>query len=187
MSWSNVQKRQSFVFWDPSGNGNPLAAFQSVSLATAAEVAAAVAAGFSSARVGATVVPTPITTGAPTRRVMGISAESAVNGKNVSVVIDGIAEVMVNAAVALDSLLFPAAAATRTTSQTPLTNLPQVILPPAPDVPLTYNLCLADDTAIVAASTGANALYYPIGYALEVAAAQYTVIPVRLHLAPFYA
>jgi len=182
-----IAQSASFVFWDATGNGNPIGAYQCVSLATQAEVDAAVAAGHGHAMLGATVVATPINTGVATRRVLGVTQMSQASGREVSVALDGFAEVMVNEAVAVDTLLFAVAAETRTNLQTPLVNLPLMVMPVAPDLPQTYNLCLVNDLAITPASGGANALYWPVGIALEVATAKYDVIQVQLMLQPMYA
>jgi|GEM_PF-6247640 hypothetical protein len=187
MSFHLNQRIESYLYWDASGNGRALAAYQPVSLADATEVAAAVAAGMHQAVIGRVVVPTPVSGGFATRRVTGISTASARNTKEIAVAVEGVAEVMTNAAVAVDARVFAVAAEARSSAQTPFTNLPMINLPVDPSFTVSYNLSLADDPAVTIATSGANTLYNPIGYALEAATAKYDVIAVRLELAPFYA
>lgn len=173
----------SFVFWDATGNGNPIAAYQCVALADTTEVAAANAAGVRG-EFGDIVVVCPVSSGLSTRRVVGVTLGSAWNGGELTVVLDGSAYVMANAAIAASptGIVHPAAAGTRTTSQTPLTNNFDMLLPSDPKFPVTYNLGLIDDTALPAAGT----LVWPLGWPLEAATAQYDLIAVELATGPFY-
>lgn len=178
---------QSFIYWDTVGSGvNPIAPFQIVSLADSSEVAAALAAGVRDAVIGRLVVPTPVGTvlGATvaTRRVVGVTKNACYNGEELLVQSDGVAEVMVNAAVACDAMLHAVARATRTSAQTPFTSLEELLLPVDPRLTLTYQLCMADDAALTLSSSGSNAFFYPLGFALAAATAQYDVIPVQLQL-----
>ena len=168
---------QGFRFWDSTGAGNGIARYSAVSLASAAEVAAANAAGVSG-NVGEIVVQAPVAAGFTTRRVVGITNSSARNGQDIVVITGGVAWVQVSAAVALDSVLFGALAETRTSAQTPFVDVEDMRLANDPIVPITYNLVLADDTALPAANT----LHYPIGFALKAAVAKYDIIPVDLQL-----
>ncbi len=185
-----TEQTRSFVFWDTVGSGaNPIAPFQCVSLADASEVSAAAAAGVREAVAGRLVVPTPVGTKLgvtmATRRIVGVTAGGAWNGDEVLVQSGGVAEVMVNAAVAVDAVLSAVARATRTTAQTPLTNLEEMLLPFDPRAALTYQLCLADDPAPVFNSGASlNEFWYPLGVAMAAATAQYDVIPVELMLGP---
>lgn len=185
LSYSHTQKTMSFIWWDTVGAGaNPVAPYQIVSLADSTEVAAAVTAGYADARVGNTVIVAPTGTvlgqTINNRRIIGVTKNAAKNGDEVLVVVEGIAEVMMNAAVAADALLFGVARATRTTAQTPLTSLPELLLPVDPSFTLTYQFMLADDPTLTYSSGGANVIHYPLGYAMQAATAQYDVIPVHL-------
>lgn len=164
---------QGFSFYDSTAAKNPLARYSCVSLATAAEVTLANAQGIVG-NVGEIVVMTPVTAGLPTRRVIGVADSSARNGNEVLVVTAGVAWVMANAAIALDAPIFPAAVATRTSAQSPFTDVEDMLIPTDPLTTLTYNLCLVDDTALPAANT----VHYPLGFALTAAVAQYDIIPV---------
>jgi hypothetical protein len=193
MAGNYRQHFESFYFYDSVGGGvNPIAAYQPVSLATAAEVATAIATGTipGGLGVGDIVVPTPITSSLPTRRVVGVTDASAKNGQSVKVVTGGVAEVMVDGALtynAGDTFIFPTLRETRTSAQTPFTNNYEMLLPMDPSVALTYQLCLCNLTAITPATTGANAQYFPLGYALKGATAKYDIIPVELDLRIIYA
>lgn len=187
MSYSMTGRSESYVFWDTVGSGvNPVAPYQIVSLADSSEVAAALAAGCRDAKLGRLVVVSPTGTvlGATvnTRRIVGVTKGAAWSGDEVMVQCSGIAEVMVNAAVAIDALLFGVARATRTSAQTPITNLPQANLPVDPKAVITYQLMMADDAALTFNTTGSNVPFWPLGHALEAATAQYDVIPVELQL-----
>lgn len=187
MAWSINTRSVAFVFWDSTGNQNAIAPYQCVSLADSTEVAAALAAGVRDAVLGRVVVQTPVSGSQASRRIIGVTSVAARSGTEVSVTVEGVAEVMVNSAVAFDSRLTVAAASTRTNRQTPLTNLDEMLIAHDPLLTTTYNLALADDTAITVATTGANALYNYLGFALQAATAQYDVIPVQLAAMPFYA
>lgn len=173
----------SFVFYDATGNGNPIAAYQCVSLADSTEVSAANTAGIRG-EVGDIVVPTPVSGGLATRRVIGVTVGSSWNGNEVSVCMDGSVHVMANAGVTFTptAIVHPAASGTRTTAQTPFTNNFDMLLPQDPKFPVTYNLSMIDDTALPAAGQ----IVWPLGYALEAATAQYDIIAVHLATAPFY-
>lgn len=165
---------QGFTYWDSTGAGNPLARYSCVSLASAAEVTAANAAGVVG-NVGEIVVQTPTAAGLPTRRVVGVADSSVRVGNEVLIVTAGVAWVMANAPIALDAPIFPAANATRTSAQTPFVDDWEMLIPSDPMGPgLTYNVCLVDDTALPAANT----VHYPLGFALKAAVAQYDIIPV---------
>ena len=165
---------QGFSFYDSTAARNPLARYSCVSLATAAEVALANAQGIIG-NVGEIVVQTPVAAGLPTRRVIGVADGSTRNGLEVNVVTRGVAWVMAGAAIALDSVVFPALAETRTSLQTPFTDNEDMLIPTDPLGPgLTYNLCLIDDTALPAANT----VHWPLGFALVAAVAKYDLIPV---------
>lgn len=188
MAGKRTEETKGYIFWDTVGAGaNPIAPFQCVSLADQTEVDAAIAAGVrGDAKVGRVVVPCPTGTvlGATvnTRRIVGVTCNAAFSGEEVLVQDSGIAEVMVNAAVAADALLFAVARATRTSLQTPLTSLEEMLLPHDPRFTLTYQLCMADDPALTLSAGGSNAFFWPLGHALVAAAAQYEVIPVQLQL-----
>lgn len=190
MAGRNTQHTQGFVYWDSVGGGvNPISAFQCVSLATAAECATAAAAGVRDAVAGRLVIPTPVAAllGATiaSRPIVGVTLNSAFNGDEVSVVTDGVAEVMVNAAVTCDTMLHCVVNATRTSLQTPFVNLSEALIPFDPRASLTYQLAMADDPALTFSSGAtANVLFYPLGLAMATATAQYDVIPVRLRTAP---
>jgi hypothetical protein len=192
MAGRRTEQTKGFVYWDSPGAGaNPIAPFQIVGLATAAEVTAAIAAGVTRAAIGQLVVPMPtaVILGATmsARRVIGVTANAAFSGDELLVITEGIAEVMVNAAVAADAMLFSTALATRTTVQTPLTSLLEMLLPFDPRATLTYNLAMADDPALVPTTgAGTNTIFYPIGIAMAPATAQYDVIPVELMRGPLY-
>jgi uncharacterized metal-binding protein len=180
MAGKRTQQTNSGIFWDATGNGNAIAGYQCVSLATSAEVTAALAAGVRNAKEGELYVATPVSAGFATRRVAGVTLHSARNGTDITFVTDGVADVMVNAAVAQDSIVVPAAAATRTNKQTPLTVLEELLIPVDPAFTVTYNLCMADDTAIPLSTDAANVIRFILGYALKAAVNQYEVIPVEL-------
>lgn len=185
-----TQETLSFIYWDTVGSGaNPIAPFQLVCLADSSEVSAAASAGVRDAVEGRVIVPAPTGTvlgvTMNTRRILGVTLGSAWNGDEVTVVTDGVAEVMVNAAVACGALVFAVARATRTNKQTPFTNLFDGLLPVDPKLTVTYQLALGDDPSPTWSSTGGNALVYPVGMAMRAATAQYDVIPVLLGTAPF--
>lgn len=168
-----------FVWYDVTGAGNPIAAYQCVSLATPAQVVTANNAGISGG-YGDIVVTCPITAGLPTDKVLGVTIESVRNGDTLPVALDGSVYVQANAAFGgstSDTVIFPAAVSTRTSIQTPFTNNP--IMKIKGDVtlgPLTYNLCLVADTALPAATNKVR----PLGYPLDFATAQYDLVCVRL-------
>jgi hypothetical protein len=162
-----------YVFYDVTAAGNPIGRFSAVSLATAAEVATANAAGCPG-NVGEIVVTTPITSGLPSRRVLGVTDGSAKSGQQVMVILHGEAFAIANAAIAFDALLFPVAPATRTSLQTPFVDNFEMLIPTDPALSLTYNLSLVDDTAKPASGT----VFYSLGYALKAATAQYDIIPI---------
>lgn len=167
---------QGFAFYDSTANRNPLARYSCVSLATAAEVALANAQGIVG-NVGEIVVQTPVSAGLPTRRVIGVADSSVRNGQEVLVTCAGVAFAMASAAIALDAPVFPALAETRTSAQTPFTDVEDMLIPTDPNgAGLTYNLALIDDTAL----PGANTVHYPLGFALKAATAKYDIIPVQV-------
>lgn len=188
------QHIESFIYWDNVNSGsNLIGKHSAVSLATAAEVATANAAGVPG-NWGDIVVPTPVGTiggiTVATRRIIGIADESQFNGKLINVVVDGVAYVICNAAVAVadngNVLLHAVAVSQRTDRQTPITDAPELKVPFDPRAALTYNFCLADDPAMTAQSTGSNLQYFPIGYPLEAASAQYNIIAVELANKPIW-
>ena len=179
------------IYYDNLNSGQPLAAFSSVSLGNATDVTNAIAAGIQGAALGNLYVPTPVSAGLPTRRIVGIAMGSTYSGKSISVVTKGIFPAICNEAVTADTRLFHVANVSRTNAQTPLTNLPRILLGvmslPSGTPTLTYNVGLVNDTAVVPQSTGTNVLYFPLGYALTTTSAQYDLVPVELQTAPFYA
>lgn len=192
MAGRRTEQTKGFVYWDSVNNGvNPIAPYQCVCLATAAEVTAAIAAGVQRAALGQLVVPAPTATilgiTMASRRIIGVTANAAFSGDEVLVVTEGIAEVMCNAPVACDAMVFSVAPAQRTTSQTPLSSVPELLLPFEPRATLTYNLAMVDDPALVPTTgAGTNVIFYPVGMALAAATAQYDIIPVELMRGPLY-
>lgn len=191
------QHIESFIYWDNVGAGaNLCTKYTPVSLATAAEVATANAAGVRG-NVGDIVVPTPVAArGGITvadRRIVGVLQETQFVGKQVSVVVDGVSYVIVNAAISDTSvangvLVHPAAVESRTSLQTPFTQFNEIRMAFDPRAPLTYNLSLIDDPAITPATgAGTNIEYFPLGFALESAANKYEAIPIELFLGKMYA
>lgn len=191
------QHTESFIYWDSLGSGAYLCTkYTPVSLATAAEVATANAAGVKG-NVGDIVVPTPVAArGGITvadRRIVGILQETQFSGKQVSVVVNGVSYVMVNAAIADASvsggvLIHAVAVEQRTSVQTPFTQFNEIRMAFDPRATLTHNLVLADDPAITPATgAGTNIEYFPLGFALENAANKYEAIPVELVLGKMYA
>lgn len=189
MAARRTQQTLGFVYYDAPGSGaNPIAPFQLVALATAAEVTAAISAGVARAAIGSLVVPMTVGTVLSgtmcTRRCVGVTLNGAFSGDEVLVVTDGIADTMCNAAVTVDAMVSGAATTTRTTLQTPFTSMSELLLPFDPRASLTYNLALAGTPSLTYSSSGANVVYYPVGYAMGTASAQYDVIPVKLELGP---
>lgn len=179
---------QSFYYYDVDGSHkNPIAPYQCVSLANAAEVAAANAAGVPGT-LGDIVVRTPVNAGLATRRVVGITRNAAWSGTLVNVQVSGVAYVMTGAAVAFgpSTLLSPAVNEVRTSAQAPLRDNFDMLLPMDPRVVVSYQLCTVDDTAITASTTGANQLGYFVGYPLKGAPGPYAIIPVELDLGVKY-
>ena len=166
---------EGYKFWDSTGALNGMARYCPVALATAAEVTAANAAGVPG-NVGEICVQMPVAASFGTRRMLGISHNSAKNGQDLQVVLSGVAWVMMNAACALDSVLFAAAATTRTDAQSPIVDNPEMMIAHDPSFAYTYNFVLCDDTALPAANT----IHYPIGFALKAATNQYDLIQVEL-------
>jgi hypothetical protein len=189
MAGKRTEQTRSYVYWDTVGSGaNPIAPFQIVSLADASEVTAAQAAGVRDAVQGRLVVATPVGSllgsTIATRRIVGVTTSGCFSGDEVMVQFGGIADVMVNAAVACDAMVHAVARTTRTTAQTPFTSLGELMLPFDPRATLTYQLCMADDPALTFSSSGANVTFYPLGVACAAATAQYDIIPVELMLFP---
>lgn len=188
MSFADTHHTRSAIFFDIVGNGaNPIAPFQCVSYATQAEIDTAVSAGYftrADAKYGRVVIPTPVGTvlsvTMATRRIVGVTLNAALSGDEVLVQIGGIAQVMCNAVVAAGAVVHAVARATRTTLQTPLTNLPEAKVPFDPRATLTYQFCMIDDPTPTYSSSAANVWLYPLGEALMAATAQYDVIPVDL-------
>lgn len=181
----------SFIFHDGNTNsvkGNPVAPFTPVSLGNTTNVASAIAAGFRTSGGGLVVPASVDTNNIGSSPIIGITtgASNPLTGE-VTVAIAGVAEVWANAAIVAGALLEVVSATTRTNVQTPFTSLEEALIPTDPSVTRTYNICLVDDTTITPATSGANALHYPVGVALKAAAAQYDVIPVLLQTQRFYA
>lgn len=179
---------KSFYYFDIVGSGvNPIAPYQCVSLATTAQVATANAAGCPGG-VGDIVVPTPVTAGLATAKVVGVTQNATLSGELVNVVVSGTAFIMANAAITFgpSTLISPAIQATRTSAQTPFTNNFDMLIPVDPRIVFTYQLCMIDDTAITPSSGAANVAGYFVGYALKAATAQYDIIPVELDLGVKY-
>jgi hypothetical protein len=173
---------RSFIYYDVVNSGaNPVAPFQIVSLATAAELSGL---GIRDAIAGRVVVVTPVGTvlgqTVANRRIIGVTKNAAFSGDEVLVQTQGVAEVMANAAIALDAQVHAVARATCASNAAPISNVPEMQLPFDPRATLTYQLCLADDPSLTFSSGGSNVMYYPLGYALAAATAQYDVIPVQL-------
>lgn len=192
MAGRRTEQTKGFVYYDNIGAGAyPIAPFQCVCLATAAEVTAAIAAGVNRAALGQLVVPAPTGTilgiTMASRRIIGVTANAAFSGDEVLVVTEGIAEVMCNAAVACDAMVFSVAPVQRSTLQAPLTSTPELLLPFDPRATLSYNLAMVDDPALVPTTgSGTNAIFYPVGVAMAAATAQYDIIPVELMRGPLY-
>lgn len=181
-------------FYDNVNSGaNPILAYSPVSLGNATDVTNALAAGVTEAALGNLYVPTPISSGLPTRRVVGIALGSTYSGKAISVLAKGIGIAICNAAVTADTLLFATVQTTLTNAQAPITALPRTILqvmklPNGTTPTLTYNVGLVSSPTITpAAGATANVLYYPLGYALLTTANQYDLVPFELACTPFYA
>ena len=184
---------QGGVYYDNINTNQPIAAFSPVSLGTATDVTNALAAGVPEAQLGKLFVPTPVSAGFPTRRIVGITMASTYSGLAISVINKGIFIGIANGAITADSLLFPTGNVTRTNAQTPLTNVPRMLLqvmtlPNGSTPTLSYNLGPVAATAITPTTgSGTNTLYYPLGYALTTTTAQYDLVVVQLECAPFYA
>lgn len=184
----------SFYFWDTDGSGvNPIAMYQCVSLAEGAEITAANTAGVPGG-YGDIVVPTPtgslggITTA--TRRIVGVTQASQWSGQLVTVAMAGsISWVQANAALGGSSANFMhcVSKTTRTSAQTPFTNNSEMLLPYDPRGTITYNLAMIDDPAITPATgAGTNVQYFPLGWALDTATAQYDLVAVELFCGSIY-
>ncbi len=194
MPQSTFDQTQPFFFWDAVGSGvNPIARYQCVSLATASEVADAIAAGNTpfGVGVGDVVIATPLSSGVPTRPVVGVTAASAwslgqIGAEAINVIVGGIALVQFNAAVAFapGTLITAVAAETRTNKQTPFTNNFDMLIPVDARMTLTYQMSLAGALPITPATTGANVPYYPLGYLLDTPTAKYDIIRVDLNRCP---
>jgi len=180
-------KYESWRYYDVINSGvNPIAPYQCISPLTAAQIASNTGSveGEACRPAAAFVSGTSIITD----RILGISAGGAKAGQQLTVQRDGVAHVMVGAAVAYGSTLFCGLAEQRTNSQTPLINLFEANLPVEPGVGITYNLSMADDVAISPQSGSANQLQLPIGYAIEgTGTAKYQLVRVEMETAPFYA
>lgn len=170
-------EKMGFRFYDSTGAGNALARYSLVSLASAAQVAAANAAGIPG-NVGEICVQTPIAAGLPTADVLGVAEFSCLNGQDISVVCGGVFWAQASAAFAENTLLFGALAETRTSAQTPFVDNAEMMIPLDPRFNTTFNLVLVDDTALPAANT----IHYPLGRALKAAVAKYDIVPVWLQL-----
>lgn len=135
------------------------------------------------------VLPT-ISSNMPTTRIIGITNGFAQSGQPVEIITSGFFWVIANAAITVNTQVFCVAVSTAlTNTSAPYTNLPETLPKIDAQFGSLSNICtgLVDDPTISAATTGANAVYYPIGWAMEAASAQYDVITVQLDLMPFYA
>lgn len=167
---------RSFVYYD--SGGNPIAPFTPVSLVTSPP---------SGYRVGQVVGLPTVASGRNTTLLIGVTLEWAYNLKSVPVQLTGVVPVIANAAVAVNGILFVAAVGTRTSDQTPFSQLAQIRPPFRPGQAATLNVALVDDVTITPQSSNPNVLYYPLGIALNSASAQYEVIDCLLMNEPFYA
>ncbi len=194
MSASRHDQIQEFFFWDTDGPGaNPIGRYQLVSLATPAEVAAAIASGQVPGNIafGDVCVRTPLSGGVAARPVLGVTGASGwslgqPSADLIPVHVDGVALVQFNAAVvpAAGTILTAVATETRTSQQTPFTNNFDMLIPMDARVAVTYRLCLAGELAIVPASGGANVPYYPLGVLLDTPTAKYDILRVDMTRVP---
>jgi len=175
MPLDTLHESQGFYYYDNIGTANAIPPFTPVSLATAAEVATANAAGVPGV-VGDIVVPTPTAAGLATRRIVGVTREAAFQGQNVGVQKRGVIRVWANGAITTDSIVQAAVNTTKLGSQSPLIDSPESLLAVDVRLPITYNLVLAAATALPASGT----IFYQLGYAIQPAAAQYDLILVEL-------
>jgi len=108
------------------------------------------------------------------------------NADAVPVIVAGVAKVQANAAISAtaDGLVTAVAASARNSGQTPFTNNFDMLLPVDPRFTLTYNLCMIGGLAITPQTTGANVEYFPLGFLLQEATAQYDIILVDLDGCP---
>lgn len=185
------QHKMGFFYWDPVGSGtNHIPPYQCVSLASAAEVSAAQATGrYPNTVAGDIVVPTPISSNLPTRRIVGVTDAAQFTGNAqfqpdlVQVIVGGVAKVQAAAAITWDEvkgLVTATLAEARTSVQTPFTNNFDMLLPFDPRVALTYNLSLISALSITPQSGSANVAYYPLGFMIEDASAKYDIVAVDL-------
>ena len=181
------------IFYDNTNSGaNAIAAFSPVSLGTPTDVTNAIAAGVTNAVFGSLYVPCPVSGGFSTSPVAGVAMGSTYSGLAISVCTQGVFPVWANAAIAALSTVFPASNTTRTSAQTPFTNNDRVLLqvmklPNGTSPVITYDIVLADDTAVPTSTTGNTVQYFPLGIALAAATTQYDLIPVLLQTSQFYA
>ncbi len=180
------------IYYDNINSGQPVSAFTALSLGNATDVTNAKAAGISSAALGSLFVPTPISNGYPTRRIVGLAMGSTYSGEAISVVNKGIFIAISGAAITADALLFPSSVASIANTAQPFTTVPRMLLQvmklPNGTPLLTYNVGLVEATAITPTTgAGTNVLYYPLGYAYTTTTALYDLVVVQLECAPFYA
>lgn len=177
-----------FIWYDVTGNNNPIAPFQVLSIANATECAAAAAAGVRAAVPGQLVIATPVAAllgqTIASRRIIGVSKNAAFVGDQVNVQVEGVAEVMMNSACNEGDMINAVAQALCTNQQAPIANTPEMLIPFDPRATITYNLSLAGNPALTYNSNGENQPFFPLGYAMEAALEQYDVIPVHLMLTP---
>jgi hypothetical protein len=176
LSYTYNHRTHGLIFWDTVGAGaNPIAPYQIVSYANQTECDAAKAAGCPG-EYGDIVIVAPVTAGVATRRIAGVSLGATFSGGELTVVVGGVADVMASAAIATDGSnvwLHAALRETRTAIE--------MMINVDPRLTLTYQLCMADDTAVVLTTgAGTNALVYPLGYGLKASTAKYDIIPVEL-------
>jgi len=185
--FGNDSRVKTAIWYDNTSSNLAIAPYQIVVYASAAEVATANAAGVRGG-VGDIVVVPPITSAVNTQKIAGvvIPGGGAFPGGECTIAIAGIAEVMVSAAGAWDrqaAWWFCGLVETRTNLQTPLTNLNEMMIAADPRLTITYQLAMATRTAVVPATgAGTNAVYYPLGYALDAPTAKYDVVRFELDL-----
>lgn len=183
-----------FYFYDIDGSGvNPIARYQIVSLATPAEIATIASAGALPANVGYgdVCVRTPVTSNAATRQIVGVTDNSGwslgqSSAEPINVHTDGICLVQFSAALTPDpgQLLTAALVETRSEAQTPFTNNDDMWLAHDSRFVLTYQLCEAGALTVTPASTAANAVYYPLGFAIDTPSAKYDLLRVDMTRCP---
>ena len=175
-------KIESYRYYDTVNSGlNPVPPYQLIMPLTSAQLTSTGGVEGEAVRAGETGGTDLL------GRILGVSSMGSKSGTQLGVQVDGIAHVMMGAAVARGAWLFMAVAEQQSNTSAPLINLFELNLPVEPGVGITYNLAMADDTAVTPATTGANALYCPIGISLEAGTAKYELIRVKLFNQPFYA